>query len=150
MKSVEIKLAAASDLDALVSWVARYYDYDGIAFDAPRVRAALALLLGDARLGCAWLFDVDGEVAGYLVLAFGFDHELGGRVATVTDLFLDEKFRRRGIATAALRHVERYCSGAGVTAIELQVERDNLEARALYARLGFAAHDRIPLFKQLS
>jgi GNAT superfamily N-acetyltransferase len=138
-----------SHLEALVAFVAKYYAFDGIAFDASAVGRGARELLASPHLGSAWLIRDGGRFVGHFVVALAIDLEFGGRQATLTELYLDEDARGRGLGTATLRFIEGMLRDLGVHALELQVEQDNAEARAFYARNGFEAHTRIPLSKRL-
>jgi ribosomal protein S18 acetylase RimI-like enzyme len=141
--------AGPNDLKRVLAFVKLYYEFDGIAFRAGQVRAALEILLRDPTLGRVWIIHSLQRDVGYLTVTFGFDLELGGRVATITEFYLVSAHRRRGLGTKAVRYVEAMCRELGIGAIELQVERDNTEARSFYRKLGFEAHDRIPLSKMV-
>jgi GNAT superfamily N-acetyltransferase len=141
--------ARADTLEALLALAREYYDFDGIPFDEAELRRGLAELLTDASLGGAWIIRRGDEAVGYFVLTYGFDLELGGRQATVTELYLRPHARRQGIGSCALAFVEDHLRQVGIGAYELHVERDNAEARAFYARMGLEPHDRIPLSKRL-
>ncbi|CAA9289300.1 MAG: hypothetical protein AVDCRST_MAG93-3771, partial [uncultured Chloroflexia bacterium] len=80
---------------------------------------------------------------------FGFDFEFGGRVGTVTDLYLKTSYRGQGLGRAAFTFIERRAASLGINAIELQTIQDNTEALAFYTKLGFERHDRVPLIKRL-
>ena len=138
-----------SHLDVLLSFVAKYHAFDGIACDRNALQRGARELLANPVLGRAWVIRDGGRFVGHVVVAFGVDFEFGGRQATITELYLDEDVRRRGYGTATLRFVEGVLRGMGVHALELQVEQDNAEAKAFYARNGFEAHSRIPLSKRL-
>ena len=141
---------ALAQADELFDAVRRYYAEDGIAFDEALVRPALARLLAEPVLGRAFfLVDDTGSRAGYVVFTFGFDHEAGGPLATVTDLFIEPACRRRGYGRAALEFVAGTCRAIGVRSLELQVERHNAAGQALYRSFGFHAHDRLPMFLPL-
>jgi len=141
--------AGPGDHGLLLRLIAAYYAYDHIAFDEPAARRGLTELLADDRLGRAYLIEQLGEVAGYVLFTFGFDVEFGGRLATLTDFYLEPSFRRRGLGAATLAFVTDECRGLGLKALELQVEEGNLPAQALYRKLGFARLSRLPLSKQL-
>lgn len=70
----------------------------------------------------------DGADAGLLVL------DRGEGALRVVDLVVDERHRRRGVATAALLRV---IDEAGQLPVRLSVWSANAPARALYERLGF-------------
>ena len=46
-------------------------------------------------------------------------------------------------------HVETFCRSIGLRGLELQVENDNTEARALYKKFGFQPADRVPMSKRI-
>ena len=141
--------ASPADHATLLRLIAAYYAYDHIAFDEPVARAGLAQLLSDEATGRAYLLERRGEIAGYFIFTFGFDVEFGGRLATLTDLYLEPAFRGAGLGTAALEFIAAECRALGVKAIELQVEEANLPAQALYRKLGFERLSRLPMSKLL-
>ena len=149
MKNPSFRTAAAADADRVLALIGEYYAYDGIAFDATRIAPALRELLTDDSLGRVLLFELGGETAGYLIATFAFDLEYGGRMAVITDFYLREPFRHRGIGTLAMEHLAGLCPSLGVRALELQVERDNPEAQSFYSKQGFRALDRIPMNRRL-
>ena len=137
--------------DALLDAIRRYYAEDDIAFDPALVGPAVARLLAEPALGRAFFLSDDaGARAGYFVFTFGFDHEAGGPLATVTDLFVERTHRRRGYARATLAFVAETCRASGVRGLELQVETHNAAGQALYENCGFRRQPRIPMFLPLS
>ncbi len=135
----------------LLDAVCRYYAEDDLDFHPALVGPALKRLLAEPSLGRAFFMADDaGLRAGYVVFTFGFDHEAGGGLATVTDLFVEPTHRRRGFARAALTFVATTCRALGILQLELQVETHNDAGRSLYASFGFRPHPRIPMFLPLS
>ncbi|MFF2507344.1 GNAT family N-acetyltransferase [Streptomyces sp. NPDC058067] len=63
-----------------------------------------------------------------------------GRWAGFAAVEVDPALRRRGLASAVMTALARRALEEGASAAWLQVENDNDGARALYERLGFAAH----------
>jgi ribosomal protein S18 acetylase RimI-like enzyme len=148
-KEIRWKEATEADAGILADWIRRYYEYDGIPFDEPEIRAGLIVLFRDPILGRAWLITRGTEVIGYTIIGYDFDLEVGGRLATVTDLYLAPEHRRMGHGRRTLEFVAEFCRASGVRALQLQVERDNVEAQALYESFGFQAADRTPMLKRL-
>lgn len=147
--SVGFREAATADINSLLLLVAEYYAFDQIPFDERDVHRGLQALLEDPALGRAWLMEQEGNPAGYAVLTFGYDHEFGGRIGTLTDFYLKPEFRGRGIGTEALLFVEAQAKRLGLGAIELQTTRHNILAQKLYGKLGYTALDRILMIKRL-
>ena len=142
-----------SQVHELLPWVQSYYAEDGILFDAALVRPALVRLLAEPALGRAHFIVDRSEMsarAGYVVFTFGFDHEFGGPIATLTDLFVRLDYRGHGLGTGTLRFVAETCQALGVCQLELQVERHNAAGQALYRSFSFREHDRLPMFLPLA
>ena len=143
------RVAEPSDADALVEMMRGLYEHDRTPFDEPAHRAALAQLLADDSYGLAYVMSLDGEVAGYVVITFGFSLEFRGRDAFIDELFVKDEFRGRGLGAAAIRFAEGVCRGRGVRALHLEVERANAGAQSVYRKAGFKDHDRYLLTKWL-
>ena len=132
------RVAEPADADALVEMMRDFNEHERIAFDESEVRAVLAQLFANDAYGLACLILLGGQVAGYVVLTFGFSIEFRGRDALIDELFVRDEFRGRGLATAALRHAEGLCRERGIRALHLEVDRQNTRAQSVYARAGFA------------
>lgn len=62
----------------------------------------------------------------------------GYRHVYVSNLAVDQTFRRQGIAMALLRSCEQVAQRWGIDELHLHVMEDNLAARALYLKAGFS------------
>ena len=60
----------------------------------------------------------------------------------VTAVTVDERHRRRGLATEVMAALQRWAAERGATSVYLQVTADNAPALALYRRDGFIEHHR--------
>lgn len=148
-QAISFRTATIADLATVADLVRQYYEFDHIQHDAEEVHSGLTALLTDPTLGQAWLVLDGSQPVGYVIFTYGFDIEFGGRLALITDLYLGPDYRRQGIGTRLLEHIEAFCQTAGLRGLELQVETDNTEARGLYKKFGFEAADRIPLSKRI-
>lgn len=151
IQDAEIKFARVTEtgINPLVEMIRKYYEFDRIPFDEARIRVGLAGFLKDESVGRAWWILRERQPIGYVILTFGFDLEFDGRQATITDLYLEPEHRRHGFGRKTLAYVEHFCRASGIQALELQVERSNVAAQALYESFGFQAHDRIPMSKRI-
>jgi ribosomal protein S18 acetylase RimI-like enzyme len=145
----EIRVAGPSDAEALYAQIRQYYAYDHIHFDPETIHKGLPMLLGSPEIGRAWLVQDAGKDIGYAIATFSFDLEFGGRMAIVTDLYLDSAFRGKGLGSLLFDVISSSCAQAGAHSIELQVETDNTEAQAFYDKLGFKRLTRFLLSKRL-
>ncbi len=131
------RLAEPSDADTLVEMMRDFNTHERIAFDEGEVREVLAQLLAHDSYGLVSLILLGGEVAGYVVITFGFSIEFRGRDALIDELFLKDEFRGRGLGSAALRFAEDICRERGIRALHLEVDRGNTVAQSVYSRAGF-------------
>ncbi len=78
----------------------------------------------------------NGEVKGYMLLAYTFSQEAGGMVCWIEELFVYEKYRNNGIGREFFEfireNIEPKCKR-----IRLEVEDYNIGAKRLYSSLGF-------------
>ncbi len=149
MGAVRFRSATRSDTKDLTELICEYYAFDHIPFDESEIRAGLPALIRTPSLARAWLIRVGAFTVGYVIVSFWFDLEFGGRAAAITDLYLRPEHRHQGVGHKTLEFVEAFCRKEGISALELQVERNNSAARAFYKAGGFVAHDRIPMSKRL-
>lgn len=145
-----VRTAGRADLELLLPMVEQFQDFERIPFDAVAARRGLARLLEDPRLGEVFLAERDGNAIGYAILTYGYDLEFGGMDGYLTDLFLIEPERDRGIGRWLLGKVEEAAVGAGVRAIHLLVAPSNQRAHHVYYRAGFRASPRLLLTKLLA
>ena len=145
-----LREARPTEADILVRMIERYFAHDRIPFDEQTVHRGLAQLLADPRLGHAWIVEVGDAVAGYAIVTFGFDLEMGGRFALLTDLYLDPAYRGQGRGMQVLAELERRLVALGVVTFELTVEQKNEHAQALYRKAGFSARDRFPMTRRIA
>jgi ribosomal protein S18 acetylase RimI-like enzyme len=126
--------------------------HEGIVISDELLEAALRRLLEDASLGGVWLVETNAVradgVIGYAIFTFGYDLEFGGRDAYMTELWIDERERGRGIGSAVIDLLAGELRARDVRALHLQVRSDNPAAR-LYERSGFVASPRVVMTRRL-
>lgn len=143
-----IRRAATTDLPTLGRLAAGLVDvhhrFDPQRFFAagPDTASGYASFLGrqlTARDAVVLVAEAEGIVVGYVYAGVeGHDYmSLRGPAGVVHDLFVDERFRGRGIARALLEHVLAELHARGVPRVVLSTADRNLEAQRLFARLGF-------------
>src|SRR5438477_4808534 len=123
--TVAMRQASEHDLADLLELMHEFYAEAGFPLNPDRARAAFLPLLVPGRLGEVWLAELDGQVAGHLVLTFCYSMEYGGRSAFVDDLFVRPTLRNRGVGRALVEHARAVCEELGVRAMHLEVARTN-------------------------
>ncbi len=102
------------------------------AEQAEHLRAAAST----ERALLAW---VDGRAVGFTCLRFARLITTAVPYAEVTELFVEEAFRRRGIARALLAEAETLARGLGAPGIILFTGLKNETAQVFYRAVGY--HD---------
>ena len=139
---VNIRIATAADVEALVQLAAALRDYleQTTPSDAD-FRLAISALLGDANTDFLLATDASGASLGYVQMRYRQSAWVSGLEAELEDVFVVEAARGRGrgvgrqlVAFAVARAIERGCRSVG-----LNTNERNDGALALYGRLGFTA-----------
>jgi GNAT superfamily N-acetyltransferase len=131
---VTARLATTSDHDTVrrieraAGELFRELGMDAIADDEPITREPFEAL---ARAGGAFVWEVDGVPAGYLLLDVVDD------AAHVQQLSVDPAFGRRGVGTAMLTVAADWAAERGLGGITLTTFRDVPWNAGFYARRGF-------------
>ena len=91
------------------------------------------LMRSDIYLVC-YIFEVDGNTAGYALLNRCFNHEAGGEVIWIEELYVRSPYRSRGVGGNFLEWI---AANTDASRLRLETEPDNLRAKALYKKHGF-------------
>lgn len=134
--------AGRSDSAGVLDLMGQLYDIEHMAFESSRALAALHGLLDHPERGSVFLLHHHGVTAGYAVVTRGYSLEFGGVFALLDELFVVPAARGEGLGSALIRAVIEDCRSNGIETLRLEVGRANPRAQALYARFGFARHNR--------
>lgn len=102
--------------------------------DAFITRTADAVLDG-TPFAAIYLLEQDGTTVGYALLALTWSQEAGGPAVWVDELYLLPQFRGQGLGTKFFQELETLYPNAA--RFRLEIEPDNVRAKALYTRMGF-------------
>lgn len=112
--------------------------------DAQAILASLGA--GNELVAIAMVGDASaGFACGQLQHSFCYDHP----EAFITELYVRESFRRRGVAAGLLDFLERELRRSGATHVHLVTGEGNSAAQALYTKQGYLRCGHITLRKEL-
>ncbi len=132
----------AEEIPLLLSLMQDFYAFDGYPFNPDLTRQNLNRFISDNSLGFTRFIYEEDQLAGYLIVCFGFSFEFGGRDAFLDELYLNPDFRGRGIGAQAVEYAAVECGKHEVKALHLEVELKNDRAFNLYKNMGFKEHTR--------
>ena len=84
--------------------------------------------------GDAFIFEEEGSVIGYGVLAYTYSQEAGGKVVWLEEIYLKKEFRGKGAGSCFIDFV---LESIPAKRYRLETEPENEKAAALYRRKGF-------------
>lgn len=122
---------------------------DDYPFDEKERTENLLSLLENENYGKLWLIKLNGKIAGYTFLGFGFSFEFKGRDAFVDELFVKREYQGQGLGKAAIEFVITEARHLGVKVLHLEAEKHNERGLNLYRKNGFTDHNRFLLTKYL-
>jgi ribosomal protein S18 acetylase RimI-like enzyme len=147
--SAALHLAKPADITAIMPLVAAFHAEDGISVTTDDTRqAALMPLLEGSPMGAVYLIGLPRAPIGYIVITFGWSVEFGGMDAFVDELYVRPGVRGRGVASKVLQSLGKALGNAGIKALHLEVENENITAQRLYRRNGFMPRDRYMLMSR--
>ena len=81
-----------------------------------------------------FVFEENGEIQGYGMIAKSFSTEFGKICIWIEDLYLKEKYRGEGIGSSFFTYLEENFPN---TIMRLEVEEENARAVAVYKKNGY-------------
>jgi ribosomal protein S18 acetylase RimI-like enzyme len=113
----------------------KVYGLDNALFD-PR----------DSKVAGLFVAEEGGAFAGYIAVSRAWNG-----CAEIDDLAIARPFRRRGLATSLMNKAVSWTYGAGLSAIRLETQSNNVAACNFYQRYGFmlGGYDRF-LYRELN
>lgn len=147
---IDFRPTELSDIDDLLILIQEYYEYDGHPFDEDKVRAAIDNLIRHPEWGRIWFICRKPKIIGYVVLTLGYSIEYLGRDAFVDEIYIRESDRGQGVGRATFQFLEAVCNSLEVNALHLEVEHSNINAQAVYRKLGFTDQKRYLMTRRLT
>lgn len=131
--------ATGADLEVLVAFnAAMAEETEGKRLDPERLRRGVARVLADPACGFYRVAEVDGAVAGGLLVTCEWSDWRCGWWWWLQSVYVGPGYRGRGVFSALLAAVDAdAASTPDALGLRLYVERDNQPAQAVYLARGF-------------
>ena len=104
---------------------------DRLSFSLPWPERSFRFELTDNPASRCWVAEVDGKIAGMIVVWLIVNEVHVATIATHPD------FRRQGIAKNLLSHALQHLSTEGAQSSFLEVRASNLAAQEMYRKFGY-------------
>ena len=149
---LEFKPVQAEHVDLVIAMMRALEEEDPNKkpFDERSRRESCEQMMREPHLGRIWLIAKEGLPVGYVVLAYVFSFEYGGRDAFIDELYVCSRAPRNGNWPQRTGFCQERSEGAlGLRTLHLEVSHANSGALKLYRGAHFADHDRYLLTKWL-
>ncbi|MDA0681620.1 MAG: GNAT family N-acetyltransferase [Proteobacteria bacterium] len=138
MLDIHIRDATPADQPVIASFNSRLAaETEGKILDEELIGHGVAALLADRTKGRYWLADIDGQIAGQMMVTYEWSDWRNGMLWWIQSVYVPAKFRRRGVFSAMYEHVASLVrADKDACGIRLYVEKSNLHAQDTYRNLG--------------
>ncbi len=86
------------------------------------------------------ILECNGSVAGYLWVTFSDIQDYSITIAEVMDIAVMPDYRRRGVGSDMLKHIEETARERGATLLRSDTGIDNVASQKLHERFGFKTY----------
>lgn len=136
--NIRIREAHLPDVPVLAEFNRRLaWETERLQLDPEVLRQGVTAVLQDASKGIYFVAEVDGAVAGQLMITYEWSDWRNGNLWWIQSVFVKEEFRGQGLFRALFTHLEnRARASSGVAGLRLYMHAHNEAARQTYERLG--------------
>lgn len=148
---VVVRAATAADIDAIVEFnAAMAMETESKTLSPDILRSGVTAVFDDPRRGFYRVAEVDGVVAGCLMITFEWSDWRNGDWWWLQSVYVEPEFRRCGVFRALYDAIERAAqSTPRVVGVRLYVEKENRRAQDTYESLGMHEADYLMFAKNL-
>ncbi len=146
-----IRKIEKKDRETFLRFSEQFYASPAVAHDIPKEYHARAFdeLMRSNEYAEGFMVEADGKSVGFALTAKTYSREAGGKVLWLEELFILEEYRSRGLGREYFAYIENYAKQNGFARIRLEVEPENVRARALYGRIGYVPLDYCQMIKEV-
>ena len=132
----EIRAFKESDREAVLGMMRIFYASPAVLSNGSEeiFRADVDACLGNSPYLEGYVFEGDGRLLGYAMVAKSFSTEFGKPCIWIEDLYIREGFRGQGLGSRFLRELEQLYTDC---IFRLEVEEENRQAIHVYEGCGF-------------
>lgn len=131
-----IRKLEKKDKEIYLHYVDVFYNSGVVESPVPKENYMITfneLMRSDEYIEC-FLFEEDGNAVGFALVSKSFSQEAGGLSVTIEEIYIDEKYRGKGLGKSFFEFIFKKFDAAR---FRIEVESENVKAKKLYESLGF-------------
>jgi len=134
-----------ADREDFIRMVDEFYHSPAVLHPIPmaHIENTFEELMNQSPYAQAYLFECDGQTAGYALLALTHSNEAGGLTVWIEELLVLEPFRSRGLGRELFTFLKEAYPQA--KRFRLEVTPENNDAIRLYKRMGYEPFDYLQM-----
>ena len=150
MNELTFRPITAADETDFYTMAEEFYHSDAVLHPIPAEyhRRAFAEMMRSGQYLSGYIFTDGDNTAGFAVTNRMMQHEAGGVMVWVEDLYIRPAYRGQGLGSRFLAWLEEQLRGDAVM-LRLETEPENERAQELYYRLGYENLIYLQMIKRL-
>ena len=150
MNELTFRPITAADETDFYTMAEEFYHSDAVLHPIPAEyhRRAFAEMMRSGQYLSGYIFTDGDNTAGFAVTNRMMQHEAGGVMVWVEDLYIRPAYRGQGLGSRFLAWLEAQLRGDAVM-LRLETEPENERAQELYYRLGYENLNYLQMIKRL-
>lgn len=150
MNELTFRPITAADETDFYTMAEEFYHSDAVLHPIPAEyhRRAFAEMMRSGQYLSGYIFTDGDNTAGFAVTNRMMQHEAGGVMVWVEDLYIRPAYQGQGLGSRFLAWLEEQLRGDAVM-LRLETEPENERAQELYYRLGYENLNYLQMIKRL-
>lgn len=142
----EICLAGNCDLEDIIRLLNDLFTQD-IEFDPDykKQKTGVEMIINNPEMGEILILKSEEQIIGMVSLLYSISTALGGKVAVLEDMIIDNAFRNKGFGKKLLNEAISFSKIRGCLRLTLLTDYNNYTAIKFYTSAGFKKSDMIPM-----
>ncbi len=134
-----LRRITSEDQDLFITMAREFYSSPAVSHSIPKTHHQMAFreMTSGSRFMWGYFLEHQEETAGYAIISQTYSHEAGGLVWWLEEIYVRPAFQGRGLGHQYLNTIIEQAREQKIARLRLEVEPDNLRAKALYKALGF-------------
>ena len=135
--TIHIRDGTLSDTTIIASFNQKMaVETEGEILDPELIHAGVAALLADQSKGRYWVAEINGEIAGQLMITYEWSDWRNGMFWWIQSVYVEKEYRQQGVYKKMYSYIkDKALKDNSCTGIRLYVEQENKIAQSVYTKL---------------